>query len=52
MIDGKTLVTYNETAPFPVTLFGLATFDDGEVRYFFNCTSKSKNDVSNSKTDS
>lgn len=49
MVDGKTILTYNETNPFVVNYFGFAVVENGdESRFYYNCKLNSSNDVSNS----
>lgn len=51
MVDGKTLVTFHETKPFAINYFGFAIpgKEDDEARFYYNCTPKPSNSVSNFK---
>lgn len=50
-VDGKTLITYHESEPFPINFFRFATEknDDG-VHFYYNCTSNLNIDPMNGVT--
>lgn len=46
-VDGKTVITYNETDPFAINYFAFTTILDGhEAQYYYNCKTKQSIEVS------
>lgn len=36
-IDGKTVVTHNETNPFVIDSVGFATFENQQAQFYYSC---------------